>query len=63
MDNLKQLKGNKYQNLSIAHDLTRTQREELAKKATEAKAKEAQESGDWEYRVVPPNRERSPNVP
>ena len=52
MDNLKQLKGSKYQNLSIAHDLTRTQREELAKKVIEAKAKEEQESGDWVYRVV-----------
>ena len=52
MDNLKQLKGSKYQNVSIAHDMTKTQREELAKKVAEAKAKEEQESGDWEYRVV-----------
>ena len=51
VDNLKQLKGSKYQNIIIAHDLTRTQREELAKKVAEAKAKEEQESGDWEYRV------------
>ena len=40
MDNLKQLKGSKYQNVSIAHDMTKTQREELAKKVAEAKAKE-----------------------
>ena len=52
MDNLKQLKGSKYQNVSIAHDMTKTQREELVKKVAEAKAKEEQELGDWEYRVV-----------
>ena len=52
MDNLKQLKGSNYQHVSIAHDLTKAQREELSKLVAEAKAKEEQESGDWEYRVV-----------
>ena len=52
MDNLKQLKGSNHQHVSIAHDLTTAQREELTKLVAEAKAKEEQESGDWEYRVV-----------
>ena len=52
MDNLKNLKGTEFSNISVAHDLTPSQRQQLKKLRAEAKHKQESESGDWVYRVV-----------
>ena len=52
MSSLKNLRGTSYHDISIAHDLTKNQRDELQKLKTEAYAKQQQDSGDWVYRVV-----------
>ena len=52
MENLRKLKESKFNNISIAHDLTSFQRQQLKKLREEARHKQNTESGDWVYRVV-----------
>ena len=52
MDNLKNLKGTEFSNVTISHDLTQSQRQQLKKLRMEAKHKQETELGDWVYRVV-----------
>ena len=52
MSNLKNLKGTTYQDISVAHDLTKNQRSELQRMRAEARTKQQQDSGNWVYRVV-----------
>ena len=52
MDNLKNLEGIEFSNISVAHDLTPSQCQQLKKLRAEAKHKQESESGDWVYRVV-----------
>ena len=50
MRNAKNLKGTPYQQLSLAHDLTKKQREELKNLLEETRDRE--KSGEGKYRVV-----------
>ena len=52
MENLRKLRESKFNNISIAHDLTPSQRQQLKKLREEARHKQDAESGDWVYRVV-----------
>ena len=52
VDNLNNLKGTEFSNISVAHDLTPSQHQQLKKLWAEAKHKQESESGDWVYQVV-----------